>query len=110
MKAQLAQTTRRRHLVLCIYHSINVKTEERYGAPIHKASVQTVLSSVCVPCGPWPRLSSGLYLWPTEAHSGVGARPCSIFMQGAGGMKGKGFHVDVVQEHLEKEAEVRFLF
>ena len=73
-------------MVLCIYHSINVKTEERYGAPIHKASVQTVLSSVCVPCGPWPRLSSGLYLWPTEAHSGVGARPCSISMQGAGGM------------------------
>ena len=32
-------------------------------------------------------------------------------MQGAGGMKGKGFHVDVVQEHLEKEAEVSsFLF
>ena len=29
--------------------------------------------------------------------------------QGAGGMK-KGFHVDVVQEHLEKEAEVGFQF
>ena len=29
--------------------------------------------------------------------------------QGAGGMKGKGFHVDVVQEHLEKEAEVSFI-
>ena len=25
-------------------------------------------------------------------------------------MKGKGFHVDVVQEHLEKEAEVSFQF
>ena len=24
-------------------------------------------------------------------------------------MKGKGFHVDVVQEHLEKEAEVSFI-
>ena len=31
-----------------------------------------------------------------------------ICSQGAGGMKGKGFHVDVVQEHLEKEAEVGF--
>ena len=30
----------------------------------------------------------------------------SLCPQGAGGMKGKGFHVDVVQEHLEKEAEV----
>ena len=33
-----------------------------------------------------------------------------ICYQGAGGMKGKGFHVDVVQEHLEKEAEVSFQF
>lgn len=64
---------------MCIHHSINVKIEEPW-CPIHKPSVQTVLSDVCVPCGPWPRLSSGLYLWPTEAHSGGGARPGSISM------------------------------